>query len=92
MSEERGKMQEGMSRMGGLNPDMIKDYLSDVSFPVSKDSLIQTARQHGAPDMVISFLQRLPDKQYKSQDEVTQEVQGGMGTQGFGGSQSGRGM
>lgn len=61
-------------RMGRVDPQMIEEYLSDMSFPTSKDSLIRTARQHGSPDPVISFLQDLPEKQYQSVSEVTREA------------------
>lgn len=96
MSQERGRSQGGsgsqgrqggMGGLGGLDPQMIQEYLSDISFPTSKDSLIRSARQHGAPDMVISFLQNLPDKQYQNSSEVTREA----GQSGMGG-QTGRGM
>lgn len=69
-----------MARTGGgrggpqVIPVRIQEYLSGVDYPATKDQLIAHAQEHGAPDKVIEFLQRLPRRSYKSPTEVSQEA------------------
>ena len=48
-------------------------YLRGVNFPISKDGLIQKARQNGAPDEVIQMLDGLQGDQYKNMQEVASQ-------------------
>jgi hypothetical protein len=41
-------------------------FISDVHFPCGKDDLIRHAANRGAPDDVLEFLERFPEKQYGS--------------------------
>lgn len=48
--------------------------LKDINFPAGKQTIIDKAQQNGADNNIMSFLQKLPDKQYQSQSEVTDEL------------------
>ena len=51
---------------GGL----IDTILNAIPYPVGKNNLIDMARQRRAGDQVIDVLERLPDKTFKSAQEV----------------------
>lgn len=70
---KRGSKRQGR-QTGGVNPVMIQSYLEGVDYPTSKDSLVRTAREQGAPDNVISFLQELPDREYDSPVDVSRQA------------------
>jgi hypothetical protein len=52
----------------------VKDFLNKINFPVGKQSLIDQAKQHGMDDKITSMMQKLPDKQYSSASDVTNEL------------------
>lgn len=51
----------------------IQLYLKGIHYPVNKQKIIQTAKGNSAPDNVISFLNRLPEKQYQYPTDVEVE-------------------
>jgi hypothetical protein len=57
---------------------IVNQVLNALPYPISKDSLIQMARQYGANDQIVSMLERLPDKTFNS----PQEIQGALGNFG----------
>jgi hypothetical protein len=57
---------------------MANQVLNALPYPISKDNLVQLAREHGANDQVVSMLERLPDKTFNS----PQEIQGALGNLG----------
>ncbi|MFC0861178.1 DUF2795 domain-containing protein [Sphaerimonospora cavernae] len=56
------------------NPIQLQKHLKGVDYPVGKAELIQTARDHGADDLVINALERLPDRQYDGPNAVSKAV------------------
>lgn len=48
-------------------------YLKGIDYPAGKEEILQTARDNNAPDNVISFLERLPEKQYNYPTDVEKE-------------------
>jgi len=48
-------------------------YMKGVNFPASKQQIIQMAKSNGAPENVISFMNRIPEKQYTRVTEVEEE-------------------
>lgn len=65
-----------------VNPDMINQLIGSIPFPIGKNDLVNMAKQHGANDQVTSLLNRLPDKTYRSADELKGDfgnMMGGMG-------------
>jgi len=75
------EVRETMAGSGGgrvgsprIIPVRIQEYLSGVEYPATKDQLISHAREHEAPDDVIEFMKRLPNRNFKSPAEVSQEA------------------
>ncbi len=77
------------SSMGGMDPAQrggqeslrsekvsaaqIQVYLSGVDYPVSKRELVDHAKMKGAPEKVMTWLNRLPERNYSRPNEVEQE-------------------
>ena len=53
-----------MQGQGRVNASQIQLYLKGVSYPANKDDIVSNARSNGAPQNVMDFINRLPDKQY----------------------------
>lgn len=48
-------------------------YLKGIDYPVGKDEIIETARNNNAPDNVMGFLNRLPERRYQYPTDVEEE-------------------
>ncbi|GCE18717.1 DUF2795 domain-containing protein [Dictyobacter kobayashii] len=59
-----------------INPGQIDQMLNSIPYPISKDSLIQQARQFGANDQIIGMLDKLPDKTFNSADDLKSSFSG----------------
>jgi hypothetical protein len=71
-----GKGQKGWGEAmhtAKVSAGQIQMYLKGVDYPVTRDELIRTAKQNNAPEMIISFLNKIPDKQYRAPTEVEAE-------------------
>ena len=55
--------QESSRGVSGLY-SAVSAYLNDIRYPCSKSDLITYAASHGAPQMVIDALQKMPEQQY----------------------------
>jgi hypothetical protein len=53
----------------------IHAYIKGVDYPVNKMQLVEAAKKNGAPDNVMRFLNRLPERQYNVPTDV--EIQFG---------------
>ena len=51
----------------------IARYLKGIDFPANRQTIINTAKSNGAPDNVMQWMNRLPERQYKAPTEVEQE-------------------
>jgi hypothetical protein len=58
------------------NPIQMQKYLSGIDYPVSKDDLIATAKDQGAPDDVIEALQGLEGDSFDAPTAVSKGVAG----------------
>ena len=56
--------------MTGLSPEAVYNYLKGMKYPARKDNLIQQAKKNEADKDVIDALKTLPEKEYKTEDEV----------------------
>jgi len=59
---------------GRLSPAEIANYLQGINFPCSKRDLISHCRTQNCPTNVLSFLEKMPDRQYFSMADVMQGV------------------
>lgn len=53
----------------------VKQYFSGLQYPVNKQNLVEFARSKGANQTILSLLGQIPDKQYQSEQEVSDEVE-----------------
>jgi len=60
---------------------IMNQVLNALPYPISKDNLVQLARQYGANDQIVSMLERLPDKTFNSPQEI-QDLLGKFGNLG----------
>lgn len=51
----------------------IQVYLKGISYPADRQKVIQTAKNNNAPENVMSFLNRLPERQYSYPTDVEVE-------------------
>lgn len=66
-----------MSDIGNIhvsNPDIVERYLKDVSFPATKDEVIEAAQEAHAEDLLLLALERLPDQEFETMDDVKQAL------------------
>lgn len=57
-----------------MNPVMVQNYLEGLDYPASKDEILQIAEEQDAPERVLSVLEDVADKEYKSPAELTKEL------------------
>ena len=62
--------------MSQSNPIQIQKYLSGVDYPVTKDQLLEKARDNGAGQDVLAALEKLPERDYNGPNAVSAEVSG----------------
>ena len=60
--------------MADINPIHLQKALKGASYPATKDSLIATAKDNGADDGVMTFLNELPDREFGGPNGVTKEI------------------
>jgi hypothetical protein len=53
-----------------IDPGMVNQVLSSLPYPISKDQLVQMARQKGASDQIVNILDRLPNLTFNSPQDV----------------------
>lgn len=68
---EKGGMES--MRTPNISASQISMYLRRADFPANKQKILEMAKSNGAPDMIVQWLNKLPDKQYSSTADVEQE-------------------
>jgi len=58
---------------GRISAAQVQQYLQGVSYPAARQDMIDTARTNKAPDDVMSFMNKLPDKTYNSPVDIEKE-------------------
>jgi hypothetical protein len=61
-------------KSGRISPAIIEKYLSGMHYPAQKKDLVNNAKNNKAPDNVLGFISKMPDKTYKSPIDVTKEI------------------
>ena len=56
------------------SPIDLQKALGGMDYPAKKDDIVQTARDNGAGDDVISALEGIPDKEYDGPTGVSEAV------------------
>ncbi len=57
-----------------VNPIQVQKFLSGVDYPMSKDDVVNTARDQGADDDVLSTLERLPADEFNSPNDISEAI------------------
>jgi hypothetical protein len=52
----------------------VQKHLKGMDYPASREELVSHARENGAPDDVISLLEGMAEREFKSPVQVTEEI------------------
>lgn len=64
-------MQNPFKNITGL----VQQYLGNIQFPVHKQQIIDFAKNNNAPDMLVTLLDRLPDREYGSREDLNSAIE-----------------
>ena len=56
------------------NPIQIQKFLGGMDYPVTKDTILETAKSKGADQPVLDALGNIPDRQYDGPNAISHEV------------------
>ncbi len=56
--------------VGGRSPANVQKFLEGVSYPASKDDLIERAEENGAPEEVMETIRSLPADRFGGPQDV----------------------
>ena len=56
--------------LGGTSPANVQNYLKGAHYPTTKEQLVSTARDNGAPPEIMETLQNLPEEEFGGPQEV----------------------
>lgn len=54
----------------GFDPDNAQRYLGGVSYPASKETLLSTAQDNGAPDELVELIAGVPLGEFSEPEEL----------------------
>jgi hypothetical protein len=60
--------------MAKVNPIELQKNLKGVDYPVSKEDLVNHAKQQGADENILSVLEQLPSQEYEAPTDVNKAV------------------
>ena len=70
----RRQYTDRSGKSGHVSPAIVVKYLAGMHYPAEKRNMIDNAENKDAPDDVLSLINKLPDKTYKSPIDVTKEI------------------
>ena len=56
------------------NPIQVQKFLGGLDYPVSKDTILETAKKNGADKDVLDALLGLPDREYDAPPAVSKAI------------------
>ncbi len=59
--------------MAKISAAMLAQFMKGIDFPADRNTVISTAKSNGAPEEVMEYLNRLPERQYDYPTDVEQE-------------------
>lgn len=71
--EEGGRDRDDSERTVP-NPVQVQKFLGGLDYPVSKQDILDRARDNGADENVMDALERIPDREYDGPTAVSREV------------------
>ena len=57
-----------------FNPDDVQQYLEGVDYPASKEEIISTAENNGAPESMVGMLGALSRPEYSGPEQVAEDL------------------
>jgi hypothetical protein len=60
--------------MATVNPIQVQKYLSGMSYPASKQDIVEKARQEGADETTLAALEKMPDESFETPADVSQAL------------------
>ena len=71
----RGGQKGGQAslRSSKVSAAQLQVYLKGVDYPVNRQQLIEKAKFNNAPENVMSFINRMPERQYNYPTDVEEE-------------------
>lgn len=63
-----------MGRKGGVSMGEVQEYLGGIDYPADKNKLVNHAKQRGAPQEVVSLLNKIPDSDYGTPIDVSKAL------------------
>lgn len=73
-NEERGEKRDDRAEVARIPPNKIQQHLKGISYPASKDDLLDQARKNKAPGLIMEVISRLPDREYGGPQDVMKET------------------
>ena len=56
------------------NPIEVQKHLKGMDYPVSKDTILETAKKSGADQSILDALGNIPDRQYDGPNAISHEL------------------
>jgi hypothetical protein len=56
------------------NPIEVQKHLGGMDYPVSKDTILKTAKDSGASQEILDALGNIPDREYDGPNAISHEV------------------
>lgn len=56
------------------NPIQVQKFLGGMDYPVTKDTILDTAKSSGADQAVLDALGNIPDRQYDGPNAISHEL------------------
>lgn len=58
------------------NPIQVQKFLGGLDYPVSKNTIVDTAKKNGADKEVLDALGRIPDREYDAPTAISKAISG----------------
>jgi hypothetical protein len=72
LSQTHGSSAGGYATRMTNSPIELQKYLGGVDYPTDKQTLVKTAKDHGAGDDVVQTLENLPFDRFNSPNDVSE--------------------
>ncbi len=73
MENPQSRGGEASRQSGKVSAAQLSRYLEGIDFPADKQTIIDTAKSNGAPDNIMQWMNRLPDREYNRANEIEEE-------------------
>jgi len=60
--------------MARVNPIQVQKYLKGMGYPASRADVIRKAQESGADERILAALQKLPETQFNSPNDISQAL------------------